>query len=295
MIMKFKDAYKSVNDEIHGDRALLHAILNGEAQKKKAFSFHFRPAYTAALAAMFVVAATSVYFNAGINDHTATKERGISDFKTSPSDTTLPIKDEADIALEPAPDKSSALKDTYSEDRVAKAIMPDSSLNYEATNGAADDNGVSMALENDQSASDQTDALGEYATKESSVQRQIEHAGVAASVHDLEPAYSGGGSLEEISNADYYGDAIFALQLPDDLTPLIASEQLASHEHCDPLTIVASSPSGERCVTLTFSKQDNLKALVPYAAYARLGEVYVAVSSQGLTQAETDAIIHANE
>jgi len=33
--MNFKDSYKLAVDEIHGDRALLHSILNGEVQKKK--------------------------------------------------------------------------------------------------------------------------------------------------------------------------------------------------------------------------------------------------------------------
>ena len=261
--MNFKDAYKSVNDEIHGDRALLHAILNGEAQKKKAFSFHFRPVYTAALAAMFVVAATSVYFGSGINDHTATEERGISHFDTTPSDPAPPIKDEAPIA----PEQSSQSKDTYIEDRAPKAIAPQ----------------IKEPL-----TEDSTPEAGDTAI----MQRQIEPAGVAvASGQDLEPAYSGGGSMEEIFNADYYGDVIFALQLPDDLTPLVDIAQIASNEHCDPLTIVASSPSGERCVTLTFSKQDNLHSLVPDAAYASIGEVYVAVEAQGLTQAEIDAIM----
>lgn len=256
--MNFKDAYKSVNDEIHGDRALLHAILNGEAQKKKAFSFHFRPVYTAALAAMFVITATSVYFGSGINDHTATEERSISHFDTAP-----PIKDEAPIA----PEQSSQSKDTYIEDRAPKAIAPQ----------------IKEPL-----TEDSTPEAGDTAI----MQRQIEPAGVAvASGQDLEPAYSGGGSVQELSNADYYGDVIFALQLTDDLTPLVDIAQIASNEHCDPLTIVASSPSGERCVTLTFSKQDNLHSLVPDAAYASIGEVYVAVEAQGLTQAEIDAIM----
>ena len=263
MIMNFKDAYKSVNDEIHGDRALLHAILNGEAQKKKAFSFHFRPVYTAALAAMFVVAATSVYFGSGINDHTATEERSISHFDTTPSDPAPPIKDEAPIA----PEQSSQSKDTYIEDRAPKAIAPQ----------------IKEPL-----TEDSTPEAGDTAI----MQRQIEPAGFAvASGQDLEPAYSGGGSVQELSNADYYGDVIFALQLPDDLTPLVDIAQIASNEHCDPLTIVASSLSGERCVTLTFSKQDNLHSLVPDAAYASIGEVYAAVEAQGLTQAEIDAIV----
>ncbi len=267
MIMNFKDAYKSVNDEIHGDRALLHAILNGEAQKKKAFSFHFRPAYTAALAAMFVVAATSVYFGSGINDHTATEERGISHFDTTPSDPAPPIKDEEPIA----PDQSSQPKDTYIEDKAAKAIAPQ----------------IKEPLTGDSTPEASDTAI---------MQRQIEPSGVViASEHDSKPAYSGGGSEDVISNAQYYGEVISALQLPDDLTLLADTEQLASREHCDPLTIVASSPTGERCVTLTFSKQDNLQSLVPDASYACIGEVYAAVEAQGLTQAEIDAIIHADE
>jgi len=190
--MNFKEAYKSVNDEIHGDTALLHAILNGEAKKKKAFSFRLRPAYTLALTAMLVIAATSVYLGSDFNDHTITEQRQNN----------------------PVQSKS---------------------------------------------------------------------------------AYLCGDSAMELSNAQYYGNVIFDINLPDDLTPLVASDEMAMLKHSDPLTIMASSQSGDRSVTLTFSKQTNLKALVPDAAYACIDGVYVAVESQGLTEDETNAIIQCSE
>ena len=42
MIMNFKDSYKSAVDEIHGDKALLHMILNGETKRKKSVFFSDR-------------------------------------------------------------------------------------------------------------------------------------------------------------------------------------------------------------------------------------------------------------
>lgn len=95
--MNFKDSYKSAVDEIHGDRALLHSILNGEVQKKK-FSFNFKPVYSVALAAMFVVTATSLYFKTGIEDHTITKETArisTSDDASKSDDITTAPQNEA--------------------------------------------------------------------------------------------------------------------------------------------------------------------------------------------------------
>ena len=37
MIMKFKKAYKEMNDEIHASRALLHSILNDSQENKPSF------------------------------------------------------------------------------------------------------------------------------------------------------------------------------------------------------------------------------------------------------------------
>ena len=99
----------------------------------------------------------------------------------------------------------------------------------------------------------------------------------------------------ELSNAQYYGNVIFDINLPDDLTFLVASDEMATLRHADPLTIMASSQSGDRFVTVTFSKQDTLKALVPDGAYACIDGVYVAVESQGLTSEETNAIIQCSE
>jgi len=60
MIMKFKKAYKEMNDEIHGDRALLHSILNGETKNKQSFFLNFsRRRALPALAVCFVLITTA--------------------------------------------------------------------------------------------------------------------------------------------------------------------------------------------------------------------------------------------
>ena len=78
MIMNFKDAYNSMTDEIHGNRVLLHSILNGEAEKKKRFNFSFKPVFGTAVAAMLVLTASTLYFRTGINDYSITSEKGIA-------------------------------------------------------------------------------------------------------------------------------------------------------------------------------------------------------------------------
>ncbi len=59
MIMKFKDAYKSMTDEIHGDRAILNRILNGEQKKEKSFfAFFYQGRTLVSVAACFLLITT---------------------------------------------------------------------------------------------------------------------------------------------------------------------------------------------------------------------------------------------
>ena len=76
MIMNFRDAYKSMNDEIHGDKALMHMIINGETpKKKKNFFLKFKPAYSVAIAAVFAVCAITLYHSTGFDDYSATTDK----------------------------------------------------------------------------------------------------------------------------------------------------------------------------------------------------------------------------
>lgn len=75
MTMNFKDTYKTMNDNIHGDKALMHMIMNGDAPKKESkFFFKFKPVYSVAIAAVFIICAVTLYHNTGLDKHTATIE-----------------------------------------------------------------------------------------------------------------------------------------------------------------------------------------------------------------------------
>lgn len=76
MIMNFKEAYKNMENDIHGDRALLHSILNGEATKKKKHEFYFKPVFATALAAVFVICIATIYQHTGIENYSPTGGAG---------------------------------------------------------------------------------------------------------------------------------------------------------------------------------------------------------------------------
>ena len=101
--MNFKEAYKSATDEIHGDKALLHAILNGEAESKKRFGFSLRPVYSVAVAASLVITCTALYFKNGFEDvvffngpskNTTVQKSGISFKNETNSLLKLPFSNE---------------------------------------------------------------------------------------------------------------------------------------------------------------------------------------------------------
>ena len=87
--MKFKDAYKEMNDEIHGDRALLHSILNGEPKKQKSFFQKFAYGRTLATALSCVVIVATVFisynhFNSPISIDQSPSEANLSDEAITP-------------------------------------------------------------------------------------------------------------------------------------------------------------------------------------------------------------------
>ncbi|MBQ4526899.1 MAG: hypothetical protein II998_02390 [Clostridia bacterium] len=95
--MNFKDAYKSMNNEIHGDKALMHRIINGETVEKKNFFLRIKPAYTVAVAAVFVVCSLTIYHGIGMDDYSVTNEKYSHD--TSKDNTVdYPALDEADTS-----------------------------------------------------------------------------------------------------------------------------------------------------------------------------------------------------
>ena len=69
MIMNFKDAYKSYNDEIKGDPKVLEAILEGKKENKNVSKklFVIRPSLVGAMAAMVIIAVSVFGFNNFLN------------------------------------------------------------------------------------------------------------------------------------------------------------------------------------------------------------------------------------
>lgn len=131
--MNFKEAYKSATDEIHGDKALLHAILNGEGESKKRFGFSLRPVYSVAVAASLVITCTALYFKNGFEDHSTTshdatvyQSQNMSPDATASQrepgavyDSQLPPKEDADTQSEQSPEAKQSTADS------AKSGSPD--------------------------------------------------------------------------------------------------------------------------------------------------------------------------
>ena len=101
--MNFKDAYKSMNDEIHGDKALMHMIINGEAPKKKKNIFaKFKPVYSVVLAAVFAMCVITLYRNTGFDDYSATGKKSkpdAADLNTAKTSKVTDDKVESDYAF----------------------------------------------------------------------------------------------------------------------------------------------------------------------------------------------------
>lgn len=311
-----------MTDEIHGDKALLHSILNGETKKKKAF--HFRPAYTAALTAMFVAAATTLYFSAGINDHSATSQSVISTPQTSPITAQPTDEPETDLQPEAKADEKSTPKDTYS---YADALQSDvltgqtEEKNAALAPAAADDfpavedNAVAAQSEAAPVESKKLDAAAGDSSRETVQQESIaaaisetEHTAATEAAFDSHSTYNGssshsgssssavggaggGSSRASVSNSDYYRGIISSLRLPADVVPTRSLAETSVSGFADPLTIFASSKSGERSVTITLSKQSDLSSIVPNGIYAQVNGLYIAVTAQNLTENEISDII----
>ena len=100
MIMKFKDAYKEMTDEIHGDRALLHSILNGECKKEKSFFKHFSYGRTLASFAVCFVLVVAVFVSYNHFNHSSSPENTPSeaDISSTPQmvrQIEAPLSDDA--------------------------------------------------------------------------------------------------------------------------------------------------------------------------------------------------------
>ena len=116
MIMNFKDAYKSMTDEIQPDEELIRRILNGEKKDKKRFVLPVKSVYTAALAAMFIIVAGTVYFKSGIDSHMPAGESITGYKKGSTPPQTSEIYIETKKSGGDTSENISTPKDTYISD-----------------------------------------------------------------------------------------------------------------------------------------------------------------------------------
>lgn len=133
--MNFKDSYKSAVDEIHGDKALLHSILNNETKQKKS-SFVLKPAYSIALAAMMVITATSLYFKTGIEDHIQTTRTTSAQSKTKVTrDITASTSDDDTLEGDFSNEEN---KDTLNAKNAhEKSLSPTDSRSKDESNSAS--------------------------------------------------------------------------------------------------------------------------------------------------------------
>lgn len=84
--MKFKDAYKSMTDEIHGNKALMHSILNGEKKREKSFSLFLLKSRTFVAFTVCVLLITTVFISYNQFNHLSKSEYSPS--KTNDSQMT---------------------------------------------------------------------------------------------------------------------------------------------------------------------------------------------------------------
>ena len=75
MIMNFKDAYKSMTNEIHGDRSILNSILNGEQKKKKGFLTFFSQGRTLVSVAACFLIITTIFISYNKLEHSQDTEQ----------------------------------------------------------------------------------------------------------------------------------------------------------------------------------------------------------------------------
>ncbi|MBQ4629507.1 MAG: hypothetical protein IJB70_00755 [Clostridia bacterium] len=125
--MNFKDAYKSMNDDIHGDKALMHMIMNGEAPKKKKSLFlKFKPIYSVALAAVFAVCVVTLYRSTGFEEYSATTDKfnDVIVDGEAPSKDTKAANDEQKIDIAPDQLPAQASDDASGEQTVQTSPVP---------------------------------------------------------------------------------------------------------------------------------------------------------------------------
>ncbi len=180
--MNFKDSYKSAMDEIHGDKVLLHSILNSETKQKKS-SFVLKPSYSIALAAMMIITATSLYFKTGIEDHIQTAQTTSAQSKTKVTrDITASTSDDDTLEgyfsneenkdtlnAKNSHEKSSSPTDSRSKDESNSASQSVGKTDTSSKDNAAslDDKPVSDAVSSKDAKADTTDEKNSDANDES--------------------------------------------------------------------------------------------------------------------------------
>lgn len=306
--MNFKDAYKSMTDEIHGDRALLHSILNGEVKKKKHFSFSFKPVYTVALAAMFAVTITSLYFKTGIEEHSSVSERGAGVTDTAQTNLSAEKEDTKDDISAPHSEHTTP-KDTYSHSATADISSSDVPQLKTSTTGEAlpldamDDFSQHVSEDNADSAPEQSD----WHSKNSRAIAQSDTAVADESITDMAGIAPASGGVGGGSSAAYSGDSIEqsaymtideywsylginvadSVSIPQDLSLTLPDiSQLQLSESDDALTMTAASPDGNRSAKITVAKTSDLVSRFPDETHVKINGINIAISSNNLTQTE---------
>lgn len=205
--MNFKDAYKSMNDNIHGDRALMHMIMNGEApKKKKSFFLKFKPVCSVALAAVFALCAVTLYRNTGFEEYSATNDKyesEITNTQKSHDNDNVSKKGDGGSSSERSSEDNAHETEYMSEDAHFEiASNPESESQaraaYEASDSVNFANGQSSA--NHEASSDDTVALSQKPSLSSSTASE-DASPVVDNTEEVSHSGSSGGSASRVGTA----------------------------------------------------------------------------------------------
>lgn len=331
MIMNFKDAYKSYNDEIKGDPKVLETILNGKKESKK-FMF-IRPSFVGAMAAMVVIAVSIFGFNSINNNpvkpqktYIAARNTNDNNTKNIPEAFIVPdntsvkpedanINSEKNNSIVTEPQNPTGNKKYPSKNSATKKTQ-DTPLTGAKKDDISVDNAVSEPLENsavyeitpatEDTPNTKNEQVASYETEVVSTTNPNGDEG-----SDCMPA-----ALDEtVTTADcyeYFGfDVTQKADLPEDMSfggnviiDSKKSEETGEMEYCSFSIDAYSNKDVQRTLDVCVTKQNTPIADTDYKqSYTSTetgevtggksvsGNVSVEVNSQNVTQTEVEELI----
>ncbi len=309
MIMNFKDAYKNMNDEIHGDRALLHSILNGEAGKKRKFDFNFKPVFATALTAVFVLCIATVYKNTGIEQYSPSNVKVVTEKeneetvtakeeKTNESADQYTVSDKLQNSKSEAKAPKKSQTDNQNITGVGSAVERNSDYDEPA---AVDESNAPMVASLDETMHAETESAhsGDETFDEaydSFDSEDVNSAPAPAKAYDIsqekyeesEPekksAASGGGASDIMAKSD---TVVSRAVIPEDMT----FGKAVGNTDGSISYIAVSKDNPDRCLTVIVSGTDGFEAAYPGAHHIHTKNGNIAVIGENMSDDEINKII----